>query len=57
MAIRIYDQVMDSLNVEFSGAISFDYTNKYIQNGTFLNLSNIPSLGWHPNWKTKYKNS
>lgn len=56
MAIRIFDQVMDSINVEFTGAISFDYTNKYIQNGTFLNLSNIPSLGWHPNWKTKYKN-
>lgn len=57
MAIRIFDQVMDSINVEFTGAISFDYANKYIQNGTFLNLSNIPSLGWHPNWKTKYKNS
>ena len=57
IAIRIYDQIMDSLNVEFTGAISFDYTNKYVQNGTFLNLSNIPSLGWHPNWKTKYRNS
>ncbi|WP_448634247.1 ABC-three component system protein [Pedobacter panaciterrae] len=54
LAISIFDSVMDKAEVKFQGGIEFTSDNKYIHNGTFLKLSNIPEIGWHPDWKTKY---
>lgn len=53
-AISIYDQIMLDLKIEFQDYFGFSDRNKYIQNGTFLNLSNLPKIGWHPDWKKKY---
>ena len=53
-ACKIYDEVMINLEVKFQDYFGFNDTNKYIQNGTFLSLSNYPKIGWNPNWKKKY---
>lgn len=55
LAITIFDSIMDSFLVSFQEGFSFTTANKYIHNGTFLKLSNIPNIGWHPEWETKYK--
>lgn len=51
----IYDDIMTKIVVDFQNEYSFNATNRYIQNGTFLRLSNIPKIGWHPDWAAKYK--
>lgn len=56
LAIQIFEKVMDNLAVKFQEGIQFDASNRYIHNGTFLKLSNIPEIGWHPEWKSKYTN-
>lgn len=53
-AIQIFDNIMNDLQIEFTEYFGFNNFNRYIQNGTFLKLSNMPKIGWHPNWKSKY---
>ena len=54
LAIKIYDEIMQNLKVDFKESFGFNDSNKYIQNGTFLNLSDSPKIGWHPKWQEKY---
>lgn len=56
LAITIYDCIMNKIEIRFKDGFSFTTNNKYIRNGSFLKLSNIPKLGWHPGWKTRYQN-
>ncbi|MEP3209540.1 MAG: ABC-three component system protein [Maribacter sp.] len=53
-SIKICDEVLTEVKLSFHNSFGFDDSNKYIQNGTFLNLTNIPKIGWHPDWKKKY---
>jgi hypothetical protein len=55
LAISIYDEIMDKIEVKFFDNMEFNPDNRYIHNGTFLQLSNIPEIGWHPEWQSKYK--
>ncbi|WP_437370509.1 ABC-three component system protein [Maribacter litoralis] len=55
-AIDIYNYVMKKLEMNFQTDHSFNINNIYIKNGGFLKLSNIPEIGWHPNWEELYKN-
>jgi hypothetical protein len=55
-AIEIYDFIMRKLEMNFQLDHTFNINNIYIKNGGFLKLSNIPEIGWHPNWETLYKN-
>ena len=55
-AIEIYNHVMRKLEMNFQTDHSFNMNNTYIKNGGFLKLSNIPEIGWHPNWEELYKN-
>ncbi|WP_395063917.1 ABC-three component system protein [Flavobacterium sp.] len=55
ISCNIYDEIMNELKVDFQDSYSFNDTNRYIQNGTFLKLSNFPKIGWHPQWEIKYK--
>ena len=55
MAIAIYTAVMDKLEIKFKNQHEFNPDNRYVRNGSFLKLSNIPTIGWHPEWKTKYE--
>ncbi len=54
LAISIYDEIMDNIEVKFMEDHSFNADNRYIHNGAFLKLSNLPEIGWHPEWKSKY---
>jgi len=56
IAIKIYTEIMTKIEIKFLDTFCFKTDNKYIKNGSFLKLSNIPTIGWHPEWKTKYKN-
>ncbi|WP_417609301.1 hypothetical protein [Owenweeksia hongkongensis] len=55
IAIKIFDEIMDEIKLSFIEDFNFDNSNKYVQNGTFLQLSNEPKIGWIPSWKEKYK--
>lgn len=55
MSITIYDEIMIELRIDFQDDFGFNDSNKYIQNGTFLSLSDKPLIGWHPEWEKKYK--
>jgi hypothetical protein len=55
IAIKIFDEIMLEVKLDFMDTFNFDSSNKYIQNGTFLRLSNEPKIGWNPSWKKKYK--
>lgn len=55
LAVKIFDQIMEEIEVRFTDDIPFNTSNRYIRNGTFLQLSNAPLIGWHPDWQTKYK--
>lgn len=57
LAVRIFDAIMGDIEIKFNESFSFTTSNKYIQNGSFLRLSNMPRIGWHPEWKTKYENN
>lgn len=57
LAIELFDSIMDKVEVAFCEGIAFTSESRYIHNGTFLNLSNVPEIGWHPDWETKYKNN
>lgn len=56
LAVKLFDSIMDNIVVEFNEHVSFNSFNKYIHNGAFLKLSNIPEIGWHPDWEKKYGN-
>ena|SRR5690606_15827448 len=51
LGIKIYNHIINDLQVQFKNDISFNTDNMYIKNGSFLKLSNIPEIGWHPNWE------
>lgn len=51
LGFGIYTYVINDLKIKFKYDISFDIENMYVKNGSFLKLSNIPEIGWHPNWK------
>lgn len=55
LAITIYDEIMIELKLDFQDCWGFNDTNRYIQNGTFLGLTNTLKIGWHPEWDIKYK--
>lgn len=55
IAIKIFEAVMYDIKIEFSGNLCFTTNNSYMRNGCFLRLSNIPEIGWHPEWEGKYK--
>lgn len=54
LAISIFDSIMDTAQLKFDNRIEFTSDNEYVHNGTFLELSNLPKIGWHPEWETKY---
>lgn len=53
--IKIYNYIINELQIQFKNDINFNTDNAYIKNGSFLKLSNIPEIGWHPNWETLIK--
>lgn len=53
LAIQLFNKIMKELEMQFRSNLFTDST-KYIQNGTFLKLSNSPKIGWHPDWEKKY---
>ncbi|SFE67438.1 hypothetical protein SAMN05518672_10934 [Chitinophaga sp. CF118] len=55
IADSVYNDVMDGLKVEFSGGFCFSTENEYVRNGAFYKLSDVPSIGWHPEWEDKYR--
>lgn len=56
IAIKIFDEIMDEVKLNFIDNTNFNNSNIYIQNGTFLSLSDEPKIGWIPSWKKKYNN-
>jgi hypothetical protein len=55
LAIVIFDAIMDNIDIKFKEGYSFTTGSSYVRNGSFLKLSNIPEIGWTPNWESKYK--
>jgi hypothetical protein len=55
IAIKVFNEIMAEVKLNFSENFNFDNSNIYIQNGTFLKLSDEPRIGWSPSWKKKYK--
>lgn len=55
IARTIFDNIMNDLQLEFKDGFCFTTDNAYMRNGSFLKLSNIPTIGWHPEWEAKYK--
>tara|TARA_B110000967_G_C18893017_1_gene568643 strand:- start:2623 stop:3846 length:1224 start_codon:yes stop_codon:yes gene_type:complete len=55
IAIKVFDEIMNEVKLSFIENFNFDNSNKYIQNGAFLQLSDEPRIGWVPSWKKKYK--
>ncbi|WP_179318818.1 ABC-three component system protein [Winogradskyella helgolandensis] len=55
IAINIYDYVMTELKINFNYDYPINTSNDYIKNGSFLKLSNIPKIGWLPDWESKFK--
>jgi hypothetical protein len=54
LAISIFNKIMKEIELKFKSNYSFTESTKYIQNGTFLKLSDEPQIGWHPEWESKY---
>ncbi|WP_378185893.1 ABC-three component system protein [Aquimarina sp. W85] len=57
LAIEVYGHIMNRLKINFNNDYKFNTDNIYIKNGSFLKLSNIPKIGWHPDWKERFKDS
>ena len=55
LAIKIYTHIINDLKIKFNNNIEFNTENVYIKNGSFLKLSNIPEIGWHPRWKNLFQ--
>lgn len=51
LGFNIFTYIINGLKIKFKYDISFDIENVYVKNGSFLKLSNIPEIGWHPNWE------
>jgi hypothetical protein len=45
---------MHRLKLDFNESNKFNTENIYIKNGSFLKLSNIPRIGWHPDWEATF---
>jgi len=54
IAVNMFNRVIKEINISFNSDYSFNDNTKYIQNGSFLKLSDEPLLGWHPDWESKY---
>jgi len=54
IAISVFDGIMQENTLQFNEGFQFSPSNRYIKNGSFLKLSNIPEIGWRPDWTTKY---
>lgn len=54
IAIKVFDEIMDEIKMSFIENFNFDNSNRYVQNGIFLQLSDEPRIGWVPSWKEKY---
>jgi len=54
LAVTLFNKIMKEIKLTFDKNFSFTESTKYIQNGTFLKLSDEPKIGWHPEWETKY---
>jgi hypothetical protein len=55
LANDIFFNVMKDNTLKFKECVEFNITNEYFLKGSFLKLSNIPQIGWHPEWKNKYQ--
>lgn len=55
IAANIFDESMSDLRSRFKDYVSFNQSNDYFKKGCLLKLSNIPQIGWHPDWEDKYK--
>jgi hypothetical protein len=55
LAKKIFLEVMNEKTLKFKESIEFNISNEYFLKGSFLKLSNIPRIGWHPEWNEKYK--
>jgi len=55
IARTVYTSIMQNVTLAFNGGYTFTTDNAYMRNGCFLKLSNIPTIGWHPEWEQKYK--
>jgi hypothetical protein len=55
LAIEIFDGIMSDIQLEFKDGFRFNTKSVYMRNGCFLSLSNMPKIGWHPEWEKKYK--
>ncbi|MCT3703406.1 hypothetical protein HZQ23_15830 [Elizabethkingia anophelis] len=51
IGLDIYTYIINDLKINFKNDINFNIENMYVKNGSFLKLSNIPEIGWHPNWE------
>lgn len=56
-AVKIFDYMMGEIELKFKEGFAFTTSNKYTRKGSILKLSNIPKIGWHPEWKIKYTNN
>jgi len=54
LAVDLFLKIMKQVEIKFGGNYQFTDNTKYIQNGTFLKLSDEPRIGWHPEWEIKY---
>lgn len=55
LAISLYNKIMQQAEIKFKEGFTFTTNNEYLRNGSFLKLSNVPKIGWHPEWTDKYK--
>lgn len=56
LAVHVFDSTMKDTSIEFKDNIKFNPSNQYFKKGCLLMLSNIPEVGWHPEWEIKYLN-
>lgn len=54
LAIQLYLKIMKEIRIQFDNNYQFTDNTKYVQNGTFLKLSDNLQIGWHPEWRLKY---
>lgn len=55
MAKHLYEAIIEQIQIPFDKSFNFTYENKYVQNGTIYQLTDMPTFGWHIDWKSKYK--
>ncbi len=53
-AIEIFNFIMSDIQILFKDKFGFTSSNAYFKNGCFLQLSNEPKIGWHPEWDKLY---